>query len=78
MPQGLTLTAGRPEKRGSVMVKVADWFLVHFNQRKAWMQAFFFSSLPQALLDNTTNDNLKSDTTLYLQDLVLTDGAVFK
>lgn len=71
------MTTGRPEKRGSVTVKVADWFLVHSNQRKAWMQAFF-SSLPQALLDNTTNDNLKSDTTLYLQDLVLTDGAVFK
>lgn len=37
-----------------------------------------FFILLQALLGNTTNDNLKSNTTLYLQDPTLTDGVVFK
>lgn len=60
------------------MVKVANQFLVHFLTKERFGRRHFFFSLPQALLDNMTNDNLKSNTTLYLQDLALTDGAVFK
>ena len=58
------------------MVKLQISSLCILTKEQFGRRHFFF--LPQALLDNTTNDNLKSNTTLYLQDLTLTDGAVFK
>lgn len=44
------------------------------------LEVFFFLLLflSQALLDNKTNDELKSNKTLNLQNPTLTDGALFK
>lgn len=79
--EAAAVVAETREELGQIMVKVANRSscILTKEQFECWRCFFiFFFFLPQALLDNKTNDELKSNTTLYLQDPTLTDGAVFK